>query len=216
MSHRLTYDNLPSHSRLQRQYVDGVLKIIASPEEPGPLARRAAMFRAAVPAALICFCTLIVGIAIFGAAYDRSRRSMSTELSIALFIAFVIFCAALFALVWRIQYQLRIEAVESALQQTTVIAASRDRLIVETSGPFGAASHDWKLSPQAHMIEAIRLSGCDDQFGIGVLEVLPKDGAAIRILPGRDEIELKWVAGALRAALNPENLDQPLPKRTIP
>jgi len=203
MSHRLTYDNLPSHSRLHREYVDGVLKIIAGPEDPGPLVRRAALLRAAIPASLICFCALIVGFAIFGAMYAQNRRNLSTDLSAALFIAFVVFCAALFALVWRIQFASRIEASETALQQSTILAASRDRLIIETSGPFGAASHNLQFDSTDRAVGSIRLARCNDRFGIGILEIVLKDGAHIRILPGRDDTELRWVASALLAALNP-------------
>ena len=203
MSHQLTYDNLPSHSRLQREYVDGVLKITAGSEEPGPLVRRAALLRAAVPASLICFCTLVVGLAIFGATYEEHRRYMSSALSAALFIAFVVFCAALLALVWRIQFAARIEAVETALRQTTILAASRGRLIVESSGPFGAVSHDVKFDSPDRALDSILLSRCDDRFQIGILEIVLKDGARIRVLPGRDDTELRWVANALLSAIRP-------------
>jgi hypothetical protein len=195
MSHPLTYDTLPAHSQLRREYVDGVTKIIAAPEEPGPLVRRGAMVRSALPAAVICVGTLAVGLAVFGATYSAHRASMPQWMSIVLAIAFFIFCFALFALTWRIQYSSRFLAAQRALQQTTILAASRGRLLIETSGPLGAASYDLKN------IHSFRKGRGEQMRPIDCLEIALSDGTLIHVLWGRDEVELDWVARALRSAI---------------
>ncbi|HEY7090384.1 MAG TPA: hypothetical protein VH518_19970 [Tepidisphaeraceae bacterium] len=189
MSHVLTYDTLPAHSRLKREFADGVLRITATAEEPGPLVRRAAMFRAAVPATMICFVVLLVGLAVFGSTYRMHRRLMPEAMSLSLFVAFVIFCTALFALVWRAQYAIRINAAHKALQQNTILAASPGRLVIETTGPMGASSFDLSGT-----VRAIRQVKADGVRRVDALEILLVDGSTVQILPGRDAIELAWVA----------------------
>ncbi|HWP39447.1 MAG TPA: hypothetical protein VNL70_00880, partial [Tepidisphaeraceae bacterium] len=77
MPHALDYDTLPPHSRLRREFAAGVLTIVAAAEEPGPLVRRTALQRSAVPAALLFVITLLVGMAVFGAVFQSHRRLMS-------------------------------------------------------------------------------------------------------------------------------------------
>jgi hypothetical protein len=196
MPRTLTYDTLPAHSRLRREFDGGLLKLIAGAEEPGPLVRRAALLRSAVPAAWICLAVLLVGLATFGATYHAHRRLMPTTLSIVLFCAYLIFCAALFALVWRAQYAGRIEAAQKALQQNTLIAASAGRIVIETAGPMGEASHDL-----AGHIRGIRLGRCDDPHRLDCLQIVLEDGTSIQMFAGRDEVELRWLARTLRSVV---------------
>jgi hypothetical protein len=197
MSPTLTYDTLPAHSRLRRDFESGMLKLTASAEEPGPLVKRAALLRAAVPAAWICFAVLLVGLAMFGATYQAHRRLMPAALSIVLLGAYVTFCAALFALVWRAQYSARIDAAGKALQQNTLIAAAPGRIIVETAGPMGQASHEL-----VGHIRGLGLGHCDDLHRLDCLQIVMDDGTSIRIFAGRDEAELKWVARTLTSVVS--------------
>jgi hypothetical protein len=188
----LTYDTLPPHSRLRREFADGVLKIIAAVEEPGPLVRRAALLHTALPAAMISVAALLVGFAIFGSMYLVNRRLMPEWLSLVLGAAFVVVCAALFALVWRIRYTSRLERIEKALRQSTIIAASFGRLLIETDGPFGAASHDLRSD-----LRGIGVVSCSTDSNLECLRIGLMDGTRIEILAGRDRIELDWVARQL-------------------
>jgi len=190
MSHLLTYDTQPPHSRLKRELRDGVLRIIAEAEEPGPLVRRAALLRAAVPASLICFVVLLVGLATFGGMYQVNRRSMSSAMSLVLITAFVVFCGALFALVWRTQYAARLDACGKALRQNTLLAASPGRLLIESAGPNGSSSLDLNGT-----VRSFRLGRCDPY--VDCLQILLSDAARINVLAGRDEVELRWVAQAI-------------------
>lgn len=193
MTRTLDYDTLPPHSQLRREIVEGGLKITALPEEPGPLVRRAARIDAAFPAALICAIVLMLGFAVFGAAYESNRRFMPGVLSGVLLCAFIIFCAALFALIWRTQYALRIETAQNALKQMTILAASQGRLVVETQGPLGSMSHDLRDS----IVDIQVLRSGSSQY----LEIELKDGGHVELLEGRDEIELNWVMRALKSAI---------------
>ncbi len=194
MTHSLDYDTLPPHSRLRREFADGILKITAAPEEPGPLVRRAAIIGAAFPASLICALVLLLGFAVFGAMYESHRRYISTMQSYVLLGAFVIFCSAIFALIWRIQYTQRFEAAQNALNQTTILAGSKGRLIVETTGPLGTVSYDW-----SNVVSEIRVARGAQNMSF--LEIELTDGNRFQILTGRDEVELQWVARAIQSAI---------------
>jgi hypothetical protein len=195
MSHPLTYDTLPAHSQLRREFAQGVLKIIAAAEEPGPLVRRAALIRSALPAALICFVTLVIGLAVFGAMYVSHRASMPQWMSLVLAIIFSVFCVALFTFTWRIQYSSRLHAAATALRQTTVLAAAPGRLLIETSGPLGSASYDLKGRLN------FRMHRGDSDRPIDSLQIVHSDGTVIHVLWGRDEAELDWVARAIASAM---------------
>jgi hypothetical protein len=194
MSHALTYDTQPPHSRLKRELINGVLRIVAEAEEPGPLVRRTALLRAAIPASLICFVVLMVGLAIFGGTYQANRRYMDSSTSLILIGAFVIFCAALFALVWRTQYAVRLDACAKALKQNTLLAASPGRLLVESAGPIGTSTLDLNGT-----IRSLRIARCETC--VDCLQIMLADGTRIHVLPGRDEPELRWVAKTLGAVI---------------
>jgi len=211
MPHALDYDTLPPHSRLRREFADGVLTIIAAAEEPGPLVRRTALHRSAVAAAILFLMTLLVGLAVFGAVFQAHRRLMSQATLLALGTAALVFCVALFALIWRLQYLRRLDAAARALRQNTVLAASAGRLLIQTSGPFGSASYDLRNQADRPTVRALRLGRCGSDRLVDCLEILLSDGTRIHILPGRDSAELRWVAAAIARALgNPEKTPDPL------
>jgi hypothetical protein len=188
----LTYDTLPPHSRLHRDFADGILQISAAAEEPGPLVRRAALIRSALPAAMISVVVLVVGFAVFGSMYLANRRLMPGWLSLALGLIFIVLCAALFTLVWRIQYSSHLERIEKALRQSTIIAASPGRLLIETDGPFGAASHELRSD-----LRSLGVIPCAVDPHLDCLQIGLVNGTRIELLAGRDRVELDWVARQL-------------------
>lgn len=197
MPHALTYDNLPAHSRLRREFADGALKIVATPEEPGPLVRREALLATALTASLSSFLALAIGALVFGPLYLNARRTMPPALSVVLLVASVVFYAAVFCFAWRIRYVTRITAASCALQQTTVLAASKERLLIESTGPCGAASRD--LAPDS--VLSIRVASHDGASALGCIEIQLLDSTRIGILIGRDQAELCWVAQTLGSIL---------------
>jgi hypothetical protein len=127
---------------------------------------------------------------------------MSFSNSAALFVAFTMVCAALFAFVWRVQFIAQLHAAERALQQNTMIAASAGKLRIETSGPFGSASYDLRAADGHSGIDGLGKGRTHRQSpAVDCLKIMMRDGTSIHILPGRDEAELRWVAQAVGSAL---------------
>jgi hypothetical protein len=195
MPHALNYDTLPPHSTLRREMVGDTITITAGPQQPGAPAKRAALHRAAFSGALICSVLLAAFVLAFGGTYLQHRRYIDSTLFVVLVAAFAIFCAALFGLIWRMQYTARIDALEHALRQTTVLAAAPGKLIIETAGPFGQASHELLGS-----VRDLRQVRCGND-GIDCLQIVLSDSRTIEVLPGRDAAELQWVARTLRATI---------------
>lgn len=197
MPHALTYDTLPSHSTLRREVHQGVLTIAAAAQEPNERMKRVARLRSAVPAALLSGALLVAFLAAIGSTYLDHRRYIGAALGAVLLVAFVIFCGALFLLVWRAQFAARVDALELALKQTTVLAASPGRLFVESAGPLGQVSHEF--AAEAPMMRVARSAA---HPSLSCLEISAPDRLPLQLLAGRDESELRWVARALTRALS--------------
>lgn len=196
MPHVLTYDTLPPHSTLRREISDDVVKITAAAEEPGSHAKRIELQRAALSAALLSGALLVGFILAIGSTYRAHRGYMGAGLFTVLVVAFAVFCAALFLLLWKMQYASRIDALERAFRQTTILAASPGRLLIETAGPFGQASHDLDGSTLSFRRGRWRV-----EKPVDCLDVMVGDDRIIQVLPGRDEAELRWVARTLRTTI---------------
>ena len=149
---------------------------------------------------MICLAALAVGFAVFGSMYEANRRLMPEWLSFLLGVVFFILCAALFVFIWRVQYISRMEHIHQALQQSTLIAASPGRLLIETAGPLGTASYDLKED-----IRALRITSHSAQPGVDCLQIALSAGTRIEILPGRDHVELNWVIRELTLAVTRRN-----------
>lgn len=85
-------------------------------------------------------------------------------------------------------------------KRSAVLTADRDRLTVEVRGLFGAKQREWRRDE----LEAIRA----DASGMVVnnrpvveLQIHPRAGRKVGLLAGRNEDELRWMAGRLRSAL---------------
>ena len=192
MTHVLTYDTFPPHSSLRREVGDGVITITAAAEEPGAHARRVELQRAACAGALLSGGLLAAFVLAVASTYLEHRRYIGFWLFVVLIAAFVVFCAALFLLMWRAAYAARLEKLERAMKQTTILVASPGRLLVETAGPFGQASH---AIERALDFRRGRLDG------YRCLEILAPGGERVHVLPGRDDAELHWVARTLRSTV---------------
>lgn len=196
MPHPLTYDNLPAGSTLRREVSGEVLTIGAAAQEPDAQMKRQARLRSALPAAMLSGAVLIACIAAFGSTYLQHRRHIGAAMGAVLFIAFVVFCAALFLFIWRAQFSSRIDVLERALKQTTILAASPGRLLIESTGPLGQVSHD--LPTDALVIRVARSAA---HPSLSCLEIIARDHAPLQLLSGREESELRWITRALIRAL---------------
>jgi hypothetical protein len=110
------------------------------------------------------------------------------------------FALGVLLFVWRAMWQARVDALEKARRQSTVVKATRDRLRVETAGPFGPASHDLP-TPRVRAVqvrrEASRVITVASPDAVPCVVVMLDDGVEVRLLPGRDEVELQWVVRAV-------------------
>ena len=199
MTHVLTYDTFPPHSNLRREVLNGSIRITAAAEEPGPHARRVELQRAALSGALLSCGLLVAFVSAVASTYVAHRRYMGFWLFCVLVVAFVVFCAALFLLMWRAAYAARLEKLERAMKQTTILVASPGRLLVETAGPFGQASHDLcTRTGGPYRVIDLRLGSIGWH---NCLVIVLATGQVVRVLPGRDDAELNWVAGTLRGTV---------------
>jgi hypothetical protein len=192
MTHALTYDTFPPHSSLRREVSDGAIKITAAAEELSARARGVELQRAALGGALLSAALLAAFVLAVASTYLAHRRYMGSWLFAVLVGAFVVFCGALFLLMWRAAYAARIERLERAMRQTTILVAAQGHLLVETAGPLGQASHDFRH------VDDLRRGRIDGQ---DCLEILVPNRDPVRVLAGRDDAELHWVARTLRGTI---------------
>jgi len=199
MTHALAYDTFPLHSSLRCEVSDGVIRITAAAEEPGARARRVELQRAALGGAMLSAALLAAFVIAVASTYLAHRRYMGFWLFTILVLTFVIFCAALFLLMWRAAYAARMERLERALRQTTILVASPGRLLVETAGPFGQASYDLCTRVGGpNRVTDFRPGSIDRD---NCLLIILSTGQLIRVLPGREQAELHWVARTLRGTI---------------
>jgi hypothetical protein len=210
---QLAYDDLPPGSDVRREYgADGSVRIIVpAGDVPGPV-RRAAGHRALVTGAGYAAPVLMGSLAVF-VYFVRANRVAGVPLAWAVAF-FGIFCTAIVALVAWVRYQMLTEAAQAGRRQATILVASRARLLVETSGPFGVAGYDLPRDRVAsvwfgswgRMTDRAGREQRTTHLLIGL-----SDHMAVKLLPGRDVEELRWVAGAIAQALGlppPRNLDE--------
>jgi len=199
MADGLTYDNLPAGSSVLREYVDGGLRVTAPAGEVSSALRRLTARRAAVPAAVITAAALLLCMLAFGSTALGHRNLLPWWWP----ILFGLFCAALFLFVWQVRYVNQLDALERALAQNTIIAARHGRLLIESSGPLGAASVDLPREQIAAI--GVRYNHRRGQWGqeqpIDCLAIVPRQGEVLLVLGGRLPDELLWVRDALLSAL---------------
>jgi hypothetical protein len=197
----LSYDDLPPGSDIRRVYDGDVVHItVPAGELPTATLKQAAHEALAAGAASSWALLLLAGVVFyFGIRINRISGGLLT----LAWIFFAVFCAALVMLVCWIRYGVLIDALRAGRRQMTVIAASSQRLLIETAGPFGTASYDLP-QPLLRRIDIARASIRDDAdrpHRLAFVRVTLTDGRAIALLPGRDRRELGVVMESLQATL---------------
>jgi hypothetical protein len=200
----LAYDDLPPGSDIRREYADdGGLVKITVPAGPVPAAARRAVAQAAlVSGAVSSWAALLLALIVF-AYFVRMNRVSGTPLTWAIAF-FAVFCTAIVGLIAWVRFGIKLEDLQAGRRQTSVIAVTRDRLLLETTGPFGIAGYD---IPRDRLLSvAITRDVLRDADGRGRrldhLQIQLAGGHHVWSLPGRDRGELTWVARAIGRMMN--------------
>ena len=193
----LTYDNLPPHSALLREYTDDSITITAAAREPDPhlkrgLLRRAAPYAAVVSALLLFICGIV-----FGPMAYAHRNFLPGWTGILA----AVFSGLLFVFVWRVRYFSLIDETTRALSGNTILTARPEQFLIEFSDASGTLS--WDLSPS--QIQDISVTR-NVRRGVWLKETPPldglritvRDGPCFSVLVGREISELRWVARTLK------------------
>jgi len=116
-------------------------------------------------------------------------------LIVVLMISVGVFFSAMILLVWWLEYRDRMDVIERAALQATVVCVTREAVFIETVGPFGKASetiaHPFKLF-------ARRMPGVRAEC----LHFVPRKGKTVHLFPGLSHGELCWIAAEIRTAMN--------------
>lgn len=198
---QLSYDDLPAGSDIHREYApDRSVRITVPASDIPPPVRRAAAHRALVVGAALAVPVLLVALVIFAYAVRTNRV---TGVPLAWAVAFFgVFCVAMAALIAWVQYGVLVETAQAARRQTTLIHASPARVLVETAGPFGTVGYDL---PRDRLLwigvgRGSLTSGRGVTYRVRYITLRMAGERPIHLLPGRDEIELRWVASTLSRA----------------
>jgi hypothetical protein len=198
----LAYDDLPPGSDIRRSYDGDTVQITVPAGEPPLAVLQQAAYEALASGAISSWALLVLACVIFYFGI-RTNRISGVTLTWA-WIFFAIFCAALVMLVCWIRYGLLADALRAGRQQTTILAANAQRLLIETAGPFGTASHDLPRDAIAR-IEFVRAPLRDHSnraYRLRHLRLSLSDGRIIPLLPARDARELHAIATILRTTLH--------------
>ena len=212
----LSYDDLPPGSDIRREYTgsgsgggDGAgddggvreVKIVVPAGEPPPAAMKVALFDSFASGARSSWALLLLSFLLF---YTGLRNNRVGGVSLAwAWGFFAIFCGALVLLIAWVRYGMTLDAIRAGREQMTVLAATPNRLLIETTGPFGIAGYDFPRDNIATL--TIRRSVLRDDRNMPRpvlhLAISLRDGRTICILPGRDARELRWVCTSLEQAM---------------
>ena len=192
----LAYDDLPPGSDIRREYDGESVQITVPAGEPPAAVIKQAAYDALSRGAASSWALLLLAFVAFYLGIRANRISGATLLWAWTF--FAAFCGALVMLVSWIRYGIALDALRTGRRQATIIAATRERLLIETAGPFGTVSID---------LPRERVATIDTAAGV----VLDQNERSHRLnylrigehvlLPGRDRREVEWVAAALRNVL---------------
>jgi hypothetical protein len=198
----LAYDDLPPDSDLRREVSADGLTVIAPAGEVSSTSRRA------VSIAAMCWAAVLgtAGVGLLTAAgavafWDNVRR-MDPPLRLGAEVLYAAFAGGVFAMLWRVRREAWLEALAEGRRQSTILHATPERLVIETSGPYGAASHvlpcDRIRSIDAR---ALRPPGGMGSPAVPWLVITLTDGSRVSTFPARDLAELQWATGALEQVL---------------
>ena len=193
----LAYDDLPPGSDIRREYHGELVRITVPAGEPPAAAKRAVMQAALISGAVSSWAFLLLAFGVF-AYFVRMNRIIGAPLNWAIAF-FAVFCTAIVALVAWVRFGMKLEDLQAGRRQATVIAITPQRLVVETTGPFGVDGYE---VPANQLVDvSIARAVVRDRDGRGRrlerMQLLLAGGRRIALLPGRDRAELTWVARAI-------------------
>src|SRR5262249_54995247 len=116
---------------------------------------------------------------------------------------FAVFCGAIVLLVSWVRYGMLTDALRLGRRQMTILAATRDRLLIETTGPFGAAGLDLPAASVMNLRPGRRALRDDRGTSrqMRVLIITLRDNRTLHLLPARDPRELRAVVALLKRVL---------------
>jgi hypothetical protein len=208
----LAYDALPPGSdirieqspELTRITVPGTdlprMTVPPDPDVPRAVTKQAALDALARGAIHSCP-LLVLALIVFYFGIRANRISGATLMWAWGF--FAIFCAAIVALIVWVRYGMLMEALRHGRQQMTVIAATQQRLLIETAGPFGVMSLEMPTESIVSLRSVVGRLGDrrERSWTMRYLSISWRDGRRVLLLPGRDPAELQTVIACLKSAL---------------
>jgi hypothetical protein len=191
----LSYDTLPPLSKLRREVDEhGHVQISIAAGEPGMLARRAAIYGTAW-LSVVWSSLITAALGLFLTPMFLANRPQTRSLDTLLMMTAGVFFSAMFLLIWWLEYRKRMDVIERAALQATVINVSRDKLLVETIGPFGKSSQS--ITPPFDLF-ARRMPGA---VRAECLHIVSPGGKTTHVFPGLSHEELCWIAAEIRTAI---------------
>ncbi len=189
---------LPPGSRVEVDEADGVLTVRFPPGEPSAAYRRGRVRRDVLFGVVAGGAVFALAAVLFDIGLDV--RNVRARLDALMFAALA---SLLMILIGHTHYMTAMAVARRAHRQGAVLRLGPDVLQIETAGPFERMTLSLprtRLRSIRVLTWTIRLSG-DDPPPRPVLVVTTTDGAAVRLLPGRDVRELRVVAGVLSERL---------------
>jgi hypothetical protein len=192
----LAYDNLPPGSDLALVHTkDNAVTITAPAGNPPAAMLRVVAQESAVFASLLGAGLVLGVIAFFRGAIHFDR--LPAVLRVWGVVWFAVFCAGLFALLWRLRYAEMKRRLQRARLQSTIVYVSPGRLLIETTGPAGESSHDLPAGD----IASITVDRGPRLARSATIVLRLKSGKVLKILRGRDERELRWAVETILGKL---------------
>ena len=189
----LTYRNLREDGSIHAEPMPGGgTKITAAAMDLTPAMRHELLLDTALGGAIASAIVLGGCVLFFGVVALSNRRMLPWSAA----VVFIVFCMALFAMVWRLLYVAAIERAELALQQQTVLTIEPDCIAIESNGPVEWCSHRLRSSliRGARVGRVTILAGRHEPRPVRCLEIQLTDRRALRLLPARHSIDLAFVA----------------------
>ena len=197
----LAYDSLPPGSDIRREFDGETLRITIPAADPPPPVIKQAAYDALASGATSSWALLLLACVAFYLGIRANRISGPALMWAWAF--FAIFCAAIVMLVSWIRYGVLLDALRMGRRQTTLIAVTPERLMIETTGPFATAGYD--LPRDVILRLRLRVSVLRDDrsrpWRVRLLSISLRDGRAILLLPARDARELHWIIAMLKQTL---------------
>jgi hypothetical protein len=190
----LPYDDLPPGSDVRRTLAENTLHITIPAGEPPAHALKQSAYDALASGALLSAPMLAFACVIFYLGI-RANRVSGVALTWA-WAFFAVFCAAIVMLTAWIRFGVLSDVLRLGRRQSTVLAATEARLIIETSGPFGAASLDLPRQSirRISIARAAILDHRSHRRRVQHMLITLNNGRAIALLPARDPREIQCIA----------------------